>query len=136
MTEEKSHRSAFNLHGQWAAFVKIVDQKFPKEVPLEKNVNLPLSDGCKKVLHLALEEAAALHHARIEPEHLVLGLLRDEECLPARFLRSIGMEIESARFKASEALPAESISLMAIVAAITASVFGMWVVFLILRAWF
>jgi hypothetical protein len=61
------------------------------------SVDLPLSQESQGAIMLAVEEAAALHHKLIEPSHLVLGLLRVEDCLAARLLRGHGMEYESYR---------------------------------------
>jgi ATP-dependent Clp protease ATP-binding subunit ClpC len=46
---------------------------------------------------LAQEEARALRHNYIGTEHILLGLLREEEGLAARTLRSLGVTLEEAR---------------------------------------
>jgi ATP-dependent Clp protease ATP-binding subunit ClpC len=43
------------------------------------------------------EEAIALSHDWLGPEHLMLGFLRDEESLAARILREHGLTLESLR---------------------------------------
>lgn len=44
-----------------------------------------------------VEEAIALSHDWLGPEHLLLGFLRDEESLAARILREHGLTLESLR---------------------------------------
>ncbi len=48
----------------------------------------------KKALELALREALALRHSHIATEHLLLGLVRDQECAAARFLLDLGADAE------------------------------------------
>jgi len=51
----------------------------------------------RQVVITAQDEARALRHAAIGPEHLVLGLLRDERGLGGRVLRRMGGSYEQAR---------------------------------------
>ena len=60
------------------------------------SVDLPLSHECKRVLAYAAEEAERLNHKHIGTEHLLLGLLREDQALTNRFLRSHA-SIESIR---------------------------------------
>ncbi len=55
---------------------------------------VPLSDECKKVLKLAAETADRLDHRRIEPEHLLIGLLRAEKSLAAQILMARGLRAD------------------------------------------
>ena len=50
--------------------------------PLNWTGRLPLAEGSKLALALALKEARALHHAYIGTEHVLLGLLRVAERQP------------------------------------------------------
>jgi ATP-dependent Clp protease ATP-binding subunit ClpA len=58
---------------------------------------LPLTRGAEKLLELAEDEARALKHDSIGPEHIVLGLLRDETSLAARVLESLEITIGTVR---------------------------------------
>lgn len=60
-------------------------------------VDLPLSEACKRALAFAAEEAERLGDQQIGTEHLLLGLLREEDCLAAQMLRERGAEIGSIR---------------------------------------
>jgi hypothetical protein len=55
------------------------------------------TERAKKVLTLAQEEAERSHHSYIGTEHLLLGLLRQEEGLAAKVLNSLGVEIGAVR---------------------------------------
>jgi ATP-dependent Clp protease ATP-binding subunit ClpC len=48
---------------------------------------IPFTPRAKKVLEGALREALALGHQFIDTEHLLLGLVRDEDCVAAQVLR-------------------------------------------------
>ncbi|MGO9498513.1 MAG: Clp protease N-terminal domain-containing protein [Solirubrobacteraceae bacterium] len=58
---------------------------------------LPVSDRARKSLLLAQEEARALCHSYIGTEHVLLGLLREEDGLAARVLASLGVTYEPVR---------------------------------------
>ncbi|HEX9037300.1 MAG TPA: Clp protease N-terminal domain-containing protein [Ktedonobacterales bacterium] len=55
------------------------------------------TEQARHVLQLAQEEAQSFNHNYIGTEHLLLGLLREEEGLGARALVSLGVELEKAR---------------------------------------
>jgi ATP-dependent Clp protease ATP-binding subunit ClpC len=61
------------------------------------SLDLLLSDECKRVLAYAGEEAESLSHKFIGTEHLLLGLLREENCLAAHLLKQRGVSIENVR---------------------------------------
>jgi ATP-dependent Clp protease ATP-binding subunit ClpA len=58
---------------------------------------LPLSEECERALVNAQEEAAKLKHKHVGLEHLLLGVLRDEDSFAAQLLRERGAEIERIR---------------------------------------
>jgi len=55
------------------------------------------TEMAKKVLTLAQEEAERSHHSYIGTEHLLLGLLRQEEGVAATALNHLGVEIATVR---------------------------------------
>ena len=61
------------------------------------SVDLPLSDECKRVVAHAGEEAENLSHRFIGTEHLLLGLLREENCVGAHLLKPTGISLETIR---------------------------------------
>ncbi|MCG2659241.1 MAG: ATP-dependent Clp protease ATP-binding subunit [Kiritimatiellae bacterium] len=60
---------------------------------------LPMTPRAKKVLALAKVEAQALNHGYVGTEHILLGLLREEEGVAARVLRNLNVDIERARIE-------------------------------------
>ena len=57
----------------------------------------PFSEECKRVLSYADEEATILQSEHIAPEHLLLGMLREEGSYAAAVLREYGAEHERIR---------------------------------------
>ncbi|CAI4032067.1 chaperone protein ClpB [Nitrospira tepida] len=58
---------------------------------------IPFSPRVKKVIEYAVEEARLLGHNHIGSEHLLLGLLREEEGIGGKILRSLGANLLTAR---------------------------------------
>jgi len=50
------------------------------------------TDAARKALKLAQQEAERMHHGQIGTEHLLLGLLRQEEGIASRVLRELGLQ--------------------------------------------
>jgi len=61
------------------------------------SVDLPLSDECKRVLAYGAEETERLSQKRIDTEHLLLGLLREEKCFAAEILHERGLRLSAIR---------------------------------------
>jgi ATP-dependent Clp protease ATP-binding subunit ClpA len=58
--------------------------------------HIPFTKGSKKILELALREAVGLGHDYIGTEHLLLGVLDEEDGLGARTLTDLGVTREAA----------------------------------------
>lgn len=58
---------------------------------------IPLSAGTNKAFERAVQEAEALAHKFIRPEHLLLGLLRDEGTEAWRILHAAGVTLREVR---------------------------------------
>lgn len=58
---------------------------------------IPLSDSAKNVLRHATEEADSLSHESISTEHILLGLLREENSMAAKILGENGIEYATTR---------------------------------------
>jgi ATP-dependent Clp protease ATP-binding subunit ClpC len=56
-----------------------------------------LTPGAKRAIELTVEEARRLGHDAIGTEHLLLGLLREEEGRPAGALAGLGVQVEGVR---------------------------------------
>jgi ATP-dependent Clp protease ATP-binding subunit ClpC len=61
------------------------------------SVDLPLSNESKRVLAYAAEEAERLSQKYIGPEHILLGLLREEKCFAAEILHGGGLRLSTIR---------------------------------------
>jgi ATP-dependent Clp protease ATP-binding subunit ClpC len=72
-----------------------------RSIPSGSNVltfgDIPFTPRAKKVLELAVEEARLLGHSYIGSEHLLIGLIREEEGIAGKVLRSLGANLLSAR---------------------------------------
>ncbi|MBL8736163.1 MAG: ATP-dependent Clp protease ATP-binding subunit [Planctomycetes bacterium] len=67
---------------------------------------LPFTPRAKKVLELSLEEASQLSHNYIGTEHLLLGLIRENEGIAAQVLMNLGVKLEEVREEVLEFLGA------------------------------
>lgn len=98
LREEKAHFSLFlpSADSKETICRYIEEHSIIREkVPM--NSKLSLSDECERALAYAEEEAANLSRERVGPEHLILGLLREEGSFAAQLLREHGAEIERIR---------------------------------------
>lgn len=72
-----------------------------RNLPSGSNVltfgEIPFTPRAKKVLELAVDEARLLGHNYIGNEHLLLGLIREEEGIGGKILRSLGANLLGAR---------------------------------------
>jgi ATP-dependent Clp protease ATP-binding subunit ClpC len=78
------------------------DQAFSNQAFLNQ---LPFTPRAKKVLELSLREARALGHDYIGTEHMLLGLVRENEGVAARFLRDAGASPDAIRDAVADLLP-------------------------------
>src|SRR5437773_1923146 len=65
---------------------------------------IPFTPGAKKVLELAQREALALGHNHIGTEHILLGLVRENEGVAARILLDFDADAEAVRNEVIRAL--------------------------------
>src|SRR6516165_4536483 len=72
---------------------KIV-QSGPDMVTMGK---LPQTPRAKKVIEYSIEEARNLNHNYVGTEHLLLGLLREQEGVAAQVLMNLGLKLEDVR---------------------------------------
>ena len=59
--------------------------------------DLPLSPECQRALAYGAEEAGRLGHQHVGTEHLLLGLLREEQCFAAGILNQHGLQLPALR---------------------------------------
>src|SRR2546425_44068 len=65
------------------------------------------TDRVRKVLQMAREEAARLHHEYVGTEHILLGLWREEKGIAAQVLTDAGVTLEQARAETLRLLGSE-----------------------------
>jgi ATP-dependent Clp protease ATP-binding subunit ClpC len=66
---------------------------------------IPFTPRAKKILELALREALALGHNYIGPEHILLGLAREDEGVATRVLLDFAVDAEKIRDAVIRLLP-------------------------------
>lgn len=74
--------------------VEKIVQSGPDMVTMGK---LPQTPRAKKVIEYAVEEARNLNHNYVGTEHLLLGLLREQEGVAAQVLMNLGLKLEDVR---------------------------------------
>src|SRR2546426_10694800 len=60
------------------------------------------TDRVRKVLQMAREEAARLHHEYVGTEHILLGLIREGEGVAAAVLTNLNVDLEGIQQKIEE----------------------------------
>ena len=58
---------------------------------------LPLTPRARKIIEYAVEEAEGLTHDYVGTEHLLLGVLREDQDLSAQIRRHLNLEIQHVR---------------------------------------
>src|ERR1700761_2224044 len=76
--KELSHRF-LSSQATFESLRRQIEQHTTIRESIPTSVDLPLSNECKRVLAYAAEEAERLAHKHIGTEHLLLGLLREEQ---------------------------------------------------------
>jgi hypothetical protein len=61
-----------------------------------------VTERAQRAVHYAKQEAGRLGHDRVGTEHLLLGLLRDQECLAVATLGELGIPSETVRRRVEE----------------------------------
>ena len=69
-------------------------QSGPEMVTMGK---LPQTPRAKKVIEYSMEEARNLNHNYVGTEHILLGLLREQEGVAAQVLMNLGMKLDDVR---------------------------------------
>jgi ATP-dependent Clp protease ATP-binding subunit ClpC len=74
-----------------------IERNLPAGMNLLTFGDIPFTPRAKKVLELAVEEARLLGHNYIGSEHLLLGLVREDEGIAGKILRNLGANLLGAR---------------------------------------
>lgn len=80
-----------------------IERRISRGQRISTSIEMPLSADCKKVLTLAAESANKLGHRRIEPGHVLVGLLEVEASMAAEILRARGLTAQAVREQLAKA---------------------------------
>src|SRR6218665_4070444 len=75
----------------------------PQSTPEGKmNPGYNFTERVRKVLAMAREEAARLHHEYVGTEHILLGLIREGEGVAATVLQNLNVDLDEVQQKIEE----------------------------------
>ncbi|MBI3950014.1 MAG: ATP-dependent Clp protease ATP-binding subunit [Acidobacteria bacterium] len=98
LREDKALTSRFlRTYGAAETIRREVERRAVVREKLSATVELPLSREAKRVLNYAAEESERFGHRSIGTEHLLLGLLREQNSLAAELLRDQGLQLPTVR---------------------------------------
>ena len=101
-------RLVFGGFGSGGAIRRDIESQIQTREHISTACEIPLSPESKRILNFAAEEATKLAHAYIDTGHLLLGMLREENCLAARVLAKQGAVLSDLREKIANKAPADS----------------------------
>ena len=84
-------------HASVESIFKQIQEHTVVREKIATSVDLPLSTESKRVLAYGAEESERLGHKVIGPEHLLLGLMREEKSFAAAILLERGLKLEQVR---------------------------------------
>src|SRR5262245_46983998 len=93
LTARFFHRSHANVE----LIRKEIENRTVMRDRISSQIDLPLSDGAKRALSFAAEESDLLGNRHIGTEHLLLGLLREENSIAAEVLYERGLRLSDVR---------------------------------------
>jgi ATP-dependent Clp protease ATP-binding subunit ClpC len=82
-----------DFHTLWNEIEKFI-QSGPDMVPTD---TLRKTPRAKKAIEYSMEEARNLNHDYVGTEHLLLGVLRQQESVAAQILIKLGVKLDEAR---------------------------------------
>ncbi|MBI5142563.1 MAG: ATP-dependent Clp protease ATP-binding subunit [Nitrospirae bacterium] len=81
--------------------IEEIRMEVERNLPTGSNIltfgDIPFTPRAKKVLELAVEEARLLGHSYIGSEHLLLGVIREDDGIAGKIIRSLGANLLGAR---------------------------------------
>ena len=94
-------------------FRREIEGRITTREKVSTDVDLPLSNECKRILAYAAEETERLNHRHIGTEHLLLGILREENCMAAEILQRYSLRLNEIREElARSPMPVERVFLL------------------------
>lgn len=86
-----------NLEIDIAAARKRVDELVPAGPDMVTMGKLPQTPRAKKVIEYSMEEARNLGHNYVGTEHILLGLVREQDGVAGQVLRALGLTLDAAK---------------------------------------
>jgi uncharacterized protein (TIGR02246 family) len=74
-----------------------IESQITRGERLSTAIEIPVSAECKRILNKAAEEAERLGSKYVGTEHILLGILHEQDCLAARILCGRGLMLEKFR---------------------------------------
>jgi ATP-dependent Clp protease ATP-binding subunit ClpA len=84
---------------------KQIEQHIPRGNSGPVGAVLPLTEECRRALNYGAEEAQKLNRDLIGPEHLLMGVLHEEQSFSAQVLRERGVSLQEFRRELAEHSP-------------------------------
>ena len=81
-----------------------------KTSPSSTSIDIPMEEEVKRILQHATVESAKLNHKHVGAEHLLLGMLKEEQSLAGRLLKEAGADLIAAKEILLEATKEEKIA--------------------------
>ena len=106
LTSRFFHRSHANLE----LIRKEIENRTVMRDRISTQIDLPLSGGAKRALSFAAEESELLGNRHIGTEHLLLGLLREEDSIAAEVLYARGLRLSDVREDLARQVHVESVT--------------------------
>jgi len=106
LTARFFHRSHANLE----LIRKEIENRTVMRDRISTQIDLPLSGGAKRALSFAAEESELLGNRHIGTEHLLLGLLREEDSIAAEVLYARGLRLSDVREDLARQVHVESVT--------------------------
>ena len=86
------------LHVDVVAVVRRIDEIVARGKPDQSTgPDLPYTSRAKKVVEMAMAEARLMSHSYVGTEHLLLGLIREEQGIAAQVLTAAGASLDAVR---------------------------------------
>jgi tRNA-Thr(GGU) m(6)t(6)A37 methyltransferase TsaA len=76
---------------------RAIEKQLQPRTRLSTSVEIPFSPPTQRILSAAAREADVLHQPYIGSEHLLIGILREDDAIAARYLHSAGVRLDAAR---------------------------------------
>ena len=105
LTARFFHRSHANVE----LIRKEIENRTVMRDRISSQIDLPLSDEAKRALSFAAEESERLGNRHIGTEHLLLGLLREEDSIAAEVLYARGLRLTDVRQDLARHVHVESV---------------------------